>query len=759
MDDGLRTKNHGQRATDNGLIRFVAALLCGWVLVAGSSAAFGAEAEKQKPAADAAEKAPEEADKVPADDAQPAAEAPAAEKRLGRFIPIQAPLNDKLDRRVRDSVRATIEKAKSEGRRPVFVFEIHSGKTEIGQALDLARFIASDELNGATTIAYLPETVTGHNVLVAMACHEIIMSEDADIGEAGKYETVIEPWVRDAYRQIANGRKTVPEAIALAMLDPAVEVVMVETDASREFVLADKLAELRKKRSFRTWKVVKPAGKPGLFSGRQGRELGFVSYLAANRQAVADIWKLPREALVDDPALAGNWRAVRCYVKGPITSQLTSQLQTMLQDEIRQRDVNFICVWLDSPGGSPADSLNLANYLAGLDSNKRRTVAYIPVEARGDAAFIAFACDQIVMLPTALLGGPGAAPLEGDDLRFAATGLEEIARAKFRSPALARAMVDPGVTVFRCVRIKDGAINYWTEAELAAQPDADQWHKEKQITTPGQPLRLSGSEADELGVATDVVDNFADFKSLYGLENDPQLIEPGWATALIDVLNSPGVSWLLLFIGLAALYAELHAPGIGVGGIVGALCFMLYFWSAYLGGTAGWLEILLFLAGIICLLLEFMVFPGFTIFGITGGLLVVGSLLLASQTFVLPHNEYQAEQLIRSLKVIVAAGAATIAAAVLINRYLPHAPMFNRMLLAPPSGEELSDIARREALAEFEHLLGATGIAATPLLPGGKAIFGDQLVDVIADGEVIERGQAVVVVRARGNRVLVRAAG
>ena len=727
-----------------------------------------ADEEPKQAAAEKAAKAA--ADKSPAADAEirpgdeppaeePAAEEPAAaEKRLGKFIAIRAPLNDKLDRRVRDQVRATIEKAKSEGRWPVFVFEIHSGKTEIGQALDLARFISSDELNGATTVAYLPETVTGHNVLVAMACHEIIMNEDADIGEAGKYEAVIEPWVRDAYRQIANRRKTVPEAIALGMLDPAVEVVMVETDASREFVLENKLAELRKKRSFQTWKVVKPAGKPGLFSGRQGRELGFVSYLAANRQAVADIWKLPREALVDDPAMAGSWRAVRCYVKGPITPQLTSQLQTMLQDEIRQRDVNFICVWIDSPGGSPADSLNLANYLAGLDSNKRRTVAYIANEARGDAAFVAFACDQIVMIPSAILGGSGAAPLEGDDLRLASTGLEEIARSKFRSTALARALVDPTVMVFRCVRIKDGAVNYWTDAELAARPDADQWRKEKQITTPGQPLRLSGSEAEELGVATEVVDNFADFKSLYGLENDPQLIEPGWATALIDVLNSPGVSWLLLFVGLAALYAELHAPGVGVGGIIGALCFMLYFWSAYLGGTAGLLEILLFVAGIVCLMLEFFVFPGFTIFGISGGLLVVGSLLLASQTFVLPHNDYQAEQLIKSLKVLVGAGAATILAAVLINRYLPHTPMFNRMLLAPPSSEELSDIARRESLAEFEHLQGAIGVAATPLLPAGKARFGDQLVDVIADGEFIERGKEVVVVRARGNRVLVRAA-
>ena len=171
--------------------------------------------------------------------------------------------------------------------------------------------------------------MTGHNVLVAMACHEIIMSEDADIGEAGKYEAVIEPWVRDAYRQIANRRKTVPEAIALGMLDPAVEVVMVETDASREFVLANKLAELRQKRSFQTWKVVKPAGKPGLFSGRQGASWA----LSAIWLPTARPWPIsgscrekPWSTILPWPAGGGP---CACYVKGPITPQLTSQLQTM----------------------------------------------------------------------------------------------------------------------------------------------------------------------------------------------------------------------------------------------------------------------------------------------------------------------------------------------------------------------------------------------------------------------------------------------
>ena len=102
---------------------------------------------------------------------------------------------------------------------------------------------------------------------------------------------------------------------------------------------------------------------------------------------------------------------------------------------------------------------------------------------------------------------------------------------------------------------------------------------------------------------------------------------------------------LLLVIGGAALYIELHAPGIGIGGFVAAVCFLLFFWSRYLGGTAGWLEVSLFVAGVSCLLLEVFVIPGFGIFGLGGGALVLASLVLASQTFLWPRNEYQFEQL------------------------------------------------------------------------------------------------------------------
>ncbi len=705
------------------------------------------------------EKRPEGADQAPA--AMPAQQpaGPENERRLGKFLRINAPITDKVDQRVRLVVDNTIKEAKKQGLWPVFVFEIQPGRSEFGKASDLAKFISSPALNGATTVAYIPETVTGHSVLVAMACDEIIMAEGAEIGEAGKFEPVIEPSVRNAYVEIANRRKTIPADLALGMLDQALEVLVVETDVGREIILSSKLEELKQTKAIKSTKVLKAAGSPGLITGAKARELGIASYLAANRGEVAKAWKLPPTAVADDLSLEGQWKSVRLFFKGPLTPDAINKAQSLIDSQIREHNVNFICLWIDSPGGALTESRNLANFLDTLDPSQRRTVAYIPGEARGDAALIALACDHIVMHPGAVIGGPGAAPFSPEDVRLTVPAMEDIARKRFRSPALVAAMIDPNLPVFRCTRKSDGLVDYFAEAEFEKLPNRGDWRKDDEVSTRGSALRCDGKQAEELGIATTLVNDFAEFKVHYGLEHDPQLIEPTWATVLIDALNSPGVAWFLLFLGGAALYAELQSPGIGLGGIVAAMCFLLYFWSAYLGGTAGWLEVILFLFGVMCLLLEVFVFPGVAIFGLTGGLLVVVSLVLASQTFVLPHNEYQMAHLRTTLSVVVGAGAAALVAALLMNRLLPHTPMFNRMLLAPPTGEELSHISRREALAEFDHLVGTQGTAATPLLPAGKALIGDQLIDVIAAGEFIEKGQTVVVTEAKGNRVLVRGVG
>jgi membrane-bound ClpP family serine protease len=189
------------------------------------------------------------------------------------------------------------------------------------------------------------------------------------------------------------------------------------------------------------------------------------------------------------------------------------------------------------------------------------------------------------------------------------------------------------------------------------------------------------------------------------------------------------------------------------------VCFLLFFWSRYLGGTAGWLEGMLFLAGIAFLLMEIFVLPGFGVFGLGGGALVLISLILASQTFVLPHNAYQFAQLQRSLLVLAGAAVGIVAVAVSLRRWLPHTPFFSQMFLPPPNDEEAEVIKRRESLVGFDDsLVGRRGVTTTQLTPSGKARFGDEFIDVIADGELIEPGTEIVVVEVHGYRVVVESA-
>jgi membrane-bound ClpP family serine protease len=403
--------------------------------------------------------------------------------------------------------------------------------------------------------------------------------------------------------------------------------------------------------------------------------------------------------------------------------------------------------------------MNLANFLADLDPAKVRVVAYVPAKARADAALVAMAADQLVMNHEAVLGGEGDVDLSRDDLQLVRETLRDsLAPNQSRSWSLTAALLDPELRVFRYTDRRDGSTEYFSEEELKEQTEPADWQRGQEVTRAGEPLLVTGDRARELGMARHVVSDFDDFKQVYGLEGELALAEPNWADYLIDALASPSVAWVLLLIGFAALYAELQAPGIGIGAFIAGICFLLFFWSKHLDGTAGWLEVLLFAAGVCCILLELFVLPGSAIFGLGGGLLIIASLVLASQTFVIPHNEYQVRELRDSLLGLLAVGVGVGVLAMVMRRYLPHAPLLSNMMLEPPSDAELEDLAQREALVDFAHLLGHSGVATTQLTPSGKARFGGQLVDVIADGEVIGRGTEVVVTEVHGNRVVVQSA-
>jgi membrane-bound serine protease (ClpP class) len=685
--------------------------------------------------------------------------------QIGRFIHIELPINGQTFERTRRAVRRAMDKAKKEHAPLALIFEFDMPKgqkdagrgSDFGAAHDLANFISSEELNGVRTVAYLPRPIEGHAVLPVIACQEIIMAKDATIGAAGIDEKTLTPTMRSSYSEIAGRRRTVPAVVALGMLDPALEVLQVETEVDRRYVTPDELEKLKKEHTTKEPVVVKKTGEVGEFSGVDARRFGFAKYLAADRREVAKALELPPTAIEDDPSLEGGWRAVRVDLKGAIRIASVDKAQRSIEEQI-QNQANFICLWIDSPGGSVADATRLANVLAGLDPSKTQTVAYVPKDARSDAAIIALACDQLVVYPGAVLGGSGAHELSPDEIRDMTRVIRELAPRKGRTWSLTAAMIDPRLEVYRCTRL--GQVEYFCDEELAEQADKDQWKKGDPVTRAGFPSKLSGAQAEQYGLANRVVDNFAEFRQAYGLENDPTLIEPGWASVLIDAMASPGAAALLLLIGLAGLYIELHSPGVGIGGFVALVCFLLFFWSHYLDGTAGWLEALLFVAGVCCILLEVFVIPGFGIFGLGGGAMVLASIVLASQTSksFIPQNEYQREQLLASLSSIAVACLGMVVVAVFLRSRLPHSRLFGHLMLQPPSADEAETIGRREALVDFRSLIGMRGTTTTQLTPCGKARFGEMLVDVIADGEVVGRGTLIEVVGVHGNRVLVEEA-
>ena len=680
------------------------------------------------------------------------------------LIRVLLPISGNVDRQIQSSIDELLarwHRDLSGQQRPILVLEFRgseeaaSATSQFERALSLARFLSGERLSRVRTVAYLNGPIRGHAVLPVLACEEIIADPEAQLGRAGEIESFIDETLRSAYREIAQRRRTIPVPIVLGMLDPSVVVHRVQTLEGARYVLEDELEEVKKQATVSEVARIVPSGEMAEFSGTRLRlEFGFVSHVVRDRAQLSTALRLAPGALVEDPTLGEGRRALRVDVIGKIQADTISWLERSLRDEIERKEANFVCVVVDSPGGAPTDSLRLASYLASLDPGKIRTVAFVENEARSDAALIALACDELIISKRAVLGGPGARRIGAKQLTDIQVPVKQIAETKQRSWSLMMAMIDPELNVRRYRHQELNLTRYFSEQERAEQEDADRWQVEGDLSTANG---LRGQVALEAGLAVALAEDFADFASYYQLE--PQLtgVRPNWAHRVIEFLASAEVAGILLFIGWFALMFEFMSPGVGLPGFIASVCFLLFFWSSVLHGTAGWLEILLFITGVVCIVVEIFVIPGLGAFGIGGGLLIVASIALASQTFVWPRNAYEWSQVPNSLLVVAASGAGILASLFCMRHVLTRAPVFRQVSLDVPDETRLEQIRYQESLVHFEHLLGKRGVTTTPLLPAGKAQFGDEIIDVISDGDLIPLGASVAVAEVNGSEVVVRA--
>ena len=228
---------------------------------------------------------------------------------------------------------------------------------------------------------------------------------------------------------------------------------------------------------------------------------------------------------------------------------------------------------------------------------------------------------------------------------------------------------------------------------------------------------------------------------------------------VVHVLNWPLVTGLLVVVGLVALYVECSAPGIGIGGLVAGLCALLFFWSRFLGGTSGWLEVVLFIAGLIFLAVELFVIPGFGIPGLTGILLMLASFLLASQDFIVPTTAKQTDTLLFSFLTLIGSSLVFVDAAVLITKKLGRIPLLSGLVLDAPQAVVKDDMEKdgKEVTSEIhpEVSVGDWGVSESVLRPAGRAIFSGRSFDVVSDGSFIKPDEQVKVVRIQGSIITV----
>ena len=139
--------------------------------------------------------------------------------------------------------------------------------------------------------------------------------------------------------------------------------------------------------------------------------------------------------------------------------------------------------------------------------------------------------------------------------------------------------------------------------------------------------------------------------------------------------------------------------------------------------------------GYVLLVIE-MCIPGFGVPGITGASLAVVGLLVMQPT---PPQ---------ALALVIVYVLLLMIALVICLRWIARGRLSKSRLV-------LNEVATQSKDSGLEQYVGKTGAAHTPLRPAGIAELDGVRLNVVTEGDYIERGTPVRVVRVSGNRVVV----
>jgi membrane-bound serine protease (ClpP class) len=443
---------------------------------------------------------------------------------------------------------------------------------------------------------------------------------------------------------------------------------------------------------------------------------------------------------------------------------------------------DYLIYQIETYGGLLDSGDSISKYFILEVGDKAHTVAYVNTEAISAGAMIAVSCRDIIMRENTTIGDCApiqlGAKLEGVEREkaesFVRATFERAAEANKYPKQVLKAMVSIGTEVYRVKNLETGGYEFYQGEKLPKDANKFDIEDKELVVKSNELLTLTATKAAEYGIARVVVRDvngaMAFLAKRDGVEfaGSPAVLETNWSEEMVRWLNSPVVMGVLVMVALLGLYIELNTPGVGLAGLVAVMCFAVIIGSKYLIGMANWVEVVVFVVGVILLMVEIFVLPGFGVAGVLGIACILAGLfgmLIKNPPGEIPWPESQLDwQLFTNgvLGLLFGFGGFVVIAWIL-TKYLPRLQFLSGLTLLPAAAKGGSEIeVSMTAPAESKAVgvsVGEVGEVVSTLRPAGKAKFDNKIVDVVAQAEFLDKGTEVKIIEIYGNRVVVRKDG
>jgi membrane-bound serine protease (ClpP class) len=363
---------------------------------------------------------------------------------------------------------------------------------------------------------------------------------------------------------------------------------------------------------------------------------------------------------------------------------------------------------------------------------------FIDNNAASAGALISIACNKIYMRPGANIGAATVVNQTGEQMP---DKYQSYMRSTMRATAEAHGkdtVVNGSDTIYRWKR--NPAI-----AEAMVDPDM----YVKGVIDTGKVITFTTNEAIKYGFCDGTAENINDIIEKEKLS--PAVVKeykPSSLDNIIGFLVNPMLQGLLIMVIFGGIYFELQTPGVGFPLAAAATAAILYFAPLYLESIASYWEIIMFIVGLILITIEIFAIPGFGITGITGIILTVTGLALAtidSFEFEFEGAGAFAGAFISAFLFVLGSLFVSLILSIIISKRMFESNFFSGKISLKTSQPTIEGYSSADL--SFKNLVGKEGVAETTLRPSGTVIIDNMPYDAKAQYGYIEKGTKIKVIK------------